>query len=262
MKSLALQPCASVSVGLDGIAGDRRFHLVDGGGRLLTQRQRPQLALVGSRYDLARDWLTLAFPGGGEISGPVVLGEAVRTVIWGRAVLGNVVVGEWGEALSQLCGGPVRVVRAGDAGQAFDEYPISALSQGSIDLLQRVAGGVPGRVPAFDALRFRPNFLLAGCGPHDEDYWVGGVIAVGHRVRLRVTALDPRCAVTAVDPAAGRRDFDTPRLLRAYRPSGRAPYFGVYAVVESPGLVSVGDAVEFKGVASAPRNAGFPLSRE
>ena len=42
VKSLALLQSASVEVGYSGIADDRRFHLIDGGGRLLTQRQRPR----------------------------------------------------------------------------------------------------------------------------------------------------------------------------------------------------------------------------
>lgn len=244
VKSLALQPRTSVYAGPAGIADDRRFHLIDGGGRLLTQRQRPQLALVDSRYDAASDCLTLIFPGGAEIAGPVVLAEPVSTVIWGRPAPGNVVAGEWNEALSQLCGGPVRLVKTAAAGQAYDEYPLSILSQASLDLLRQVADGVTGNAPLLEARRFRPNLLLDGCAPHEEDYWLGGVIAIGARLLLRLTAPDPRCAVTAVDPAAGRRDFDTPRLLRAYRPTARAPYFGVYAAVETPGAVAVGDTVE------------------
>ena len=243
VKSLSLQPRPTVYAGPAGIADDRRFHLIDGGGRLLTQRQRPQLARVDSRYDADSDCLTLIFPGGDEIAAPVELADPVRTVIWGRPVAGNVVAGPWNEALSQLCGGPVRLVKTANAGQSYDEYPLSILSQASIDLLRQVADGVTGNAPRFDARRFRPNLLLAGCAPHDEDSWLGGVIAVGAKLRLRLTAPDPRCAVTAVDPAAGVRDFDTPRLLRAYRPSARAPYFGVYAAVETPGAVAVGDAV-------------------
>ena len=37
---------------------------------------------------------------------------------------------------------------------------------------------------------------------------------------------------------------DTPRLMLSYRPSARAPYFGIFGMVEVPGSVSVGDHVE------------------
>ena len=240
VKSLALQQRESVSVGPSGIAEDRRFHLVDGRGGLLTQRQRPQLARVLSHYDTETEHLTMTFPDGLKLSGQVELGEPVRTPVWGRLVSGQVAAGEWNEALSRFCGGPVRLVKTGDAGLSFDEYPISLLSQASIDLLSQKTGGVK----QFEGRRFRPNFLLDGCSPHEEDSWLGGVIAVGPELRLRLVAPDPRCAITTVDPDTGQRDFDTPRLLLTYRPAVRAPYFGVYGVVENPGAVSVGDAVE------------------
>ena len=240
VKSLALLPRQSVAVAQQGIAEDRRFHLIDGGGRLLTQRQRPQLALVVSNYDVQNDVLTMDFPDGMALSGKVEVGDPVSTAIWGRMVPGQVVAGEWSDALSRLCGGPVRLVKTGDAGLSFDEYPISLVSQASIDLLTQKAGGVK----EFEARRFRPNFLLEGCSPHDEDLWLGGVVAVGPELRLRLVAPDPRCAITTVDPETGQRDFDTPRLLLSYRPSVRAPYFGVYGVVERPGEVSVGDEIE------------------
>ncbi len=240
VKSLALQPRKSVSVGPSGIAEDRRFHLIDGRGGLLTQRQRPQLARVYSTYDAESDCLTLAFPGGQELSGRVELGETVRTPVWGRIVSGQVAAGEWNDALSRFCGGPVRLVKTDDAGLSFDEYPISLLSQASIDLLSQKTGGVK----EFEGRRFRPNFLLDGCSPHEEDFWLGGVITIGPELRLRLVAPDPRCAITTVDPDTGQRDFDTPRLLLTYRPAVRAPYFGVYGVVENPGVVSLGDEVE------------------
>ena len=43
---------------------------------------------------------------------------------------------------------------------------------------------------------------------------------------------------------AGEPDIDVPKLILSYRPSTRAPYFGVYGAVEATGTVSVGDAVE------------------
>ena len=239
VKSLGLQERASVLVGPSGIAEDRRFHLIDGRGGLLTQRQRPQLAQVYSIYDAESEELAMAFPDGLELSGRVELGEPVRTPVWGRPVSGQVAVGEWNDALSRFCDGPVRLVKTDDVGLSFDEYPISLLSQASIDLLSQKTGGVKD----FEGRRFRPNFLLDGCAPHEEDFWLGGVIAIGPELRLRLVAPDPRCAITTVDPDTGQRDFDTPRLLLTYRPAVRAPYFGVYGVVENPGVVSLGDEV-------------------
>ena len=58
VKSLALNRPESVTVGYSGIVDDRRFHLVDGDGRLLTQRQQGKLVLVQSRYSVATEMLT------------------------------------------------------------------------------------------------------------------------------------------------------------------------------------------------------------
>ena len=240
VKSLALRQPASVAVGHSGIADDRRFHLIDGGGRLLTQRQRPRLVQITAGYDAEAERLSFGFPDGLRLEDTVSLGEPVVTQVWGRRTPGRVVDGPWNAALSEFCRGPVRLVKTDGVGQSFDEYPISLLSEGSIELLGQRAGGAK----EFEGKRFRPNFLLAGCSPHEEDFWLGGVVSIGPELRLRVVAPDPRCAITTVNPDTGERDFDTPRLMLTYRPAARAPYFGVYGAVEAPGTVSIGDLVE------------------
>ena len=240
VKSLSLEQPASVTVGRSGIVEDRRFHLVDAGGRLLTQRQEGRLVLVKAQYSADSGVLTLRFPDGNQVEGPTELGSPISTVIWGRQVPGREVSGPWSEALSGFCGSPVRMVKTDNPGESYDEYPVSLLSQASIDYLrERLTGG-----PKFEGKRFRPNFLIDGCSPHEEDSWLGGVVRIGPELSLRLVARDPRCAVTTLDPETGRRDFDVPRLLLSYRPSDRAPYFGVYGTVETTGKVSVGEAVE------------------
>jgi uncharacterized protein YcbX len=53
--------------------------------------------------------------------------------------------------------------------------------------------------------------------------------------------------MTTRDPETGERDLDTLRVIRGYRgqrDTDGAILFGVYADVEEPGLVRVGDALE------------------
>ena len=64
VKSLALNRPESVTVGYSGIVEDRRFHLVDEEGRLLTQRQQGRLVLVKAGYSADTEELTLNFPDG------------------------------------------------------------------------------------------------------------------------------------------------------------------------------------------------------
>ncbi|MDE0823428.1 MAG: MOSC domain-containing protein [Dehalococcoidia bacterium] len=248
VKSLALLQPESVTVGYSGIVEDRRFHLIDADGRLLTQRQVGRLALVQAGYSAESEELTLKFPDGTRLAGPTELGNPVSTAIWGRQVSGNEVTGDWNQTLADFCGSPVRLVKTDNPGDSYDEYPVSLLSQASIDklgdfLIENVANA-PDDAPKFEGRRFRPNFLLDGCSPHEEDFWLGGVVQIGPDLRVRLVAPDPRCAITTLDPDTGERDFNVPKLLQSYRPNTRAPYFGVYGSVEATGIVSVGDTIE------------------
>ena len=239
VKSLGLVQQESVSVGSEGIIEDRRLHLIDHRGGLLTLREAGSLARVKASYQVEPERLSLQFPGELNLDGPLELGEAVTTNIFGRNVQGRIVLGEWNAALSDLCQQPVRLVRSDLPGQVYDEYPLSVLSQASVEVLVQLAG--PGAVP--EGRRFRPNFLLSGCEPHQEDTWIGDTVRIGEELVLRVVARDPRCAVTTLDPDTGERDVDTLRMILSYRPSRVAAYFGVFGVVETPGTVSQGDAV-------------------
>ena len=71
----------------------------------------------------------------------------------------------------------------------------------------------------------------------------GSKLPSANEAVLRVVAPDPRCAITTLDPDTGQPDLDIPSAIRSYRPSPQAAFFGVYAVVERPGTVSVGDEV-------------------
>jgi uncharacterized protein YcbX len=239
VKSLGLQSPDTVKVDSRGIVGDRRFYLVNQQGRLLTQREVGKLVQVQARYTTAPDRLKLVFPDGRIVEGEPELGRAIGTVIWGRRVRGHIVDGGWSSALSQFCGQLVFLVAPDSPGQAYDEFPISLLSQESVEYLgQRSESSLP-----LDGRRFRPNFLLEGCAPHEEDSWLGGIVQIGAEARIQLVAPDPRCSIVTQDPNTGERDIDTVSIIQSYRPGARTAYFGVYGIVEHPGTVSVGDAV-------------------
>jgi uncharacterized protein len=63
---------------------------------------------------------------------------------------------------------------------------------------------------------------------------------------IRVGGPVPRCVVTTRDPDLGFRDFDSLREIKAYRGlrDGKEIDFGMYADVEEPGVVRVGDTLE------------------
>jgi uncharacterized protein YcbX len=239
VKSLGLVHPNAVRVARRGIAEDRRLYLIDQQGQLVTQRQLGPMVQVAAQYRSEPEWLDLHFPDGTHLAGELELGETVITPLWGRYVRGRVLQGQWNRALSDFCGKDIRLVRSDDPGQCYDEFPISLVSQASLTHLIRQAGDAV----VFDSRRFRPNFVLRGCEPHEEDGWLGRVIQIGSELRLHILARDPRCAITTLDPNTGRRDVDTLRYILGYRPNPRAAYFGVYGIVEHPGTVTLGDAV-------------------
>ena len=239
VKSLGLLSAERVDISSRGIEGDRRFIVLDASGRLVTQRQLGSLTQVTAEYSASDRVLRMTFPGGRVVEGQPNPVESTATVLWGRVVEGNLVGGDWASALSEFCGTDLQLMESAGPGTCFDEYPVSIISQASIDHLAGLTGGAK----SFEAERFRPTLLLDGCQPHEEDSWLGKGLRIGERLRLRLVARDPRCAITTLDPTTGERDFDTLRLILSYRPSVRAAYFGVYGIVELPGTVELGDEV-------------------
>ena len=222
-----------------GVVENRRFFLVDGDGNRLRSSLTAWPIAVEGRYDAAREQLWMRFPGGREVEGGALgNGAEVEGVFkGGRLILARIVEGEWAELLSELAGHPVRVARPEHPGDCLVE-PVTLVSDGSIARLSREAG------VDVDHRRFRMLFSLAGCKEHEEDGWTGKSVQVGGAV-LRVGGPVDRCATTTRHPGTGERDLDTLRLIRSYRGirDGEAIDFGVYAAVEQPGRVAVGDTV-------------------
>ncbi len=239
VKSMMLRDADEIEVMTRGIVGDRRFLVLDSGGRPISQRQIGKLTQIRAEYSLDSDILSLEFPDGSTVNGRPEPVRAAATLMWGRVIPGSIVNGGWAEALSDFCGADLNLMKTRDAGACFDEYPISMLSQASLEGLTDRTGGARG----FEVERFRPTLLIDGCEAHEEDTWLGRGLKIGERLQIRLVSQDPRCAMTTLDPKTGERDFDTLRLILSYRPSPRAAYFGTYGIVEVPGTVAVGDEI-------------------
>ena len=123
VKSLGLAHPQTVQVGSRGIVEDRRFYLVNRQGRLVTQREMGPLVQVTAEYTEASQRLRIRFPKGDAIEGPVKLGKAIGTPIWGRRVWGHLVEGDWNAALAEFCGESIFLVASDEPGQCYDEYP-------------------------------------------------------------------------------------------------------------------------------------------
>lgn len=241
VKGLALQHPDEVRIERDGVPGNRTFFLLDERGRLFSGIQHGALVRVVAGYDTASGRLALRFPDGEVVAGEVADGRGTTVDMWGRPVGCRVVGGPWAAALSEYVGKRLTLVRAEREGGGYDECVVSLLSNASLEELRRQSGH-DGPV---DGRRFRMLVTLEGCGPHEEDTWKGRLLRVGEAL-VRVVGECGRCATTTQNPESGARDFDTLREIKAYRGlvGDRLIPFGIYADVEEPGTVRVGDPVE------------------
>jgi uncharacterized protein YcbX len=243
VKGLAVQAVEEAELGPNGVAENRRLHLVDANGRLVNGKVSIRLSLVASRLDRAAGTLALEFPGGEVVAGALELGEPFETVFFGRPAAGRVVVGPWAAALSAFAGLDLRLIMSDEVGAASDRGPdagVSMISAASIADLAHTGG-----VEALDARRFRMLFEVDGVGAYAEDTWIGRDVRIGGAV-VRLLGNIGRCVVTTCDPATGERDFDTLGVLASYRreiPTTEPLPLGVVGDVVTTGRVRVGDPV-------------------
>ena len=241
VKSLGLVHPESVYLDTFGVANNRRFLLLDPQGAMFDVKRHASLMRLCSSCDREGSRLAITFPDGSEVSGDVELeGDAFSVDLWGRGADVRHVAGPWSQALSEYAGARIRLARTERPGDGNDEYPASIVSNASVEELGRQAGA--DQAP--DAGRFRMLLELGGCSPHEEDDWIGRRVRVGETL-LRVTEHDARCAVTTMNPESGEVDFPTLKTIAAYRGAQNGQLrFGVYADVEEPGAVRVGDTVQ------------------
>jgi uncharacterized protein YcbX len=239
IKGTAMTHPTSLVLNADGAMDDRRFHLADEDGKLVTGRRFPAMLGVRAAFDPAARLLRVEIPDADVVEAEVCAGEPMITSVYGRGVAGRRVAGPFDEALSAYLGGSVRLIEGLQPGSAQDAEPLTMVSSESIEELGRLGGVDHG----IDARRFRMTLEIDGCEPFEEERWEGRRIRVGSAV-IEVGASVPRCVITTLDPDTGTKDLDVLKLLARHRSgSPDSLPFGVYARVVEPGRVLVGDRV-------------------
>jgi len=242
VKGLALGQLEKCELTEAGVAGDRRFFLVDEDNRLVNSKGLGMLQQIVPSYDEETELLTLAFPDGRALSHHVSVDGALDARFWSVSVPARVVEGPWSEALSDFTGRELRLVRADTP--ATDRRRSGAatlLGTGSLRAMARLLG-----VQDVDGRRFRMNFGVDGLAEHEEDEWLGRRVRIGQAVVVPQGNVG-RCAVTTQNPETGAPDLDTLKALAAYRQDLQTTEplpFGVYAAVAEPGRVRIGEPVE------------------
>lgn len=145
---------------------------------------------------------------------------------------------EPGEPMPDLSALPAQIFEfTSPPGTYFDAFPVHLLTTASLEAMRRLDPG-----PAWDARRFRPNFLVeTGEGIEglvESCEWGGRGLRVGGVV-LKCEMPAPRCSMTIQEQQGLPKD---PRVLRAIVKTGQN--LGVYANVRQAGRINVGDEVE------------------
>jgi uncharacterized protein YcbX len=242
VKGLALRQLERCELTEAGLAGDRQFFLVDENDRLVNSKGLGVLQQIVPDYDDAAEVLTLAFPDGRSVSQELGLDGTVDARFWNVVLPVRVVAGPWSEAISDLAGRELRLVRApGPAPDRMRGGAATLLGTGSLRAIARVLG-----VEDVDGRRFRMNLGIDGLREHEEDEWLGRRVRVGEAVVVPQGNVG-RCAVTTQNPDTGAPDLDTLKALAAYRGDvGTTELlpFGVHVAVAQAGSVALGDPVE------------------
>ncbi|WP_217142937.1 MOSC domain-containing protein [Streptomyces sp. AC627_RSS907] len=241
-----------------GLAGDRRWMLIDDGGKVVTQRQQPRLALAAAEL-LPGGGVRLSAPGREPLTVPVprpadtVVAQLFRDKVEALPAQDDA-AHAW---CSAFLGADVRLVHLDDPatrrpvdpeyalpGETVtfaDGFPLLLTTTASLDALNSlIAGGEHAEEGPLPMNRFRPNVVVSGTDAWAEDDW--SRIAVGE-VAFRVAKPCGRCVVTTTDQGTTERGREPLHSLGRHRRLNGKLVFGQNLVPVGRGTVRIGDPV-------------------
>ena len=199
-----------------GLAGDRRWVIVDPGGVAVTQRDVHTLGQL--RAEPGPGGLTLSYQDREPLLVPPLRPEPQATAkVWGATVAATPAGTAADVWLSDCFGRPMRLLwlddpagrrfspgagEAGDVVSFVDALPLLLTNTASLHRLNdwiAEGGSDEGPLPMH---RFRPNLVVDGAEPFQEDQWIGTTLHIG-QVPFRVVRGCGRCLVTTIDQATG-----------------------------------------------------------
>jgi uncharacterized protein YcbX len=245
----AVEPC--------GLAGDRRWMVVDANGVGITQRTSP--LLTGLRVTVQEYGLVLDAPGMPTLAVPEPADgpkEFVRVFNSKPPAPARVAYGsDWFEA---FLGRPVRLVWLGDPTARpiedharpddrvsfADGFPLLLTTTASLSAVNDWL--VEGGDEPVPMTRFRPNVVVSGSTPWAEDDWLGHRLRIGE-VTFRAAKSCARCVVTTIDQETGETGRQPLHILGKNRRVGNDLLFGINLIPDvyagEGGIVRVGDTV-------------------
>ncbi|MBY0611429.1 MAG: MOSC domain-containing protein [Beijerinckiaceae bacterium] len=261
VKSLRGTALKETQVERIGLAGDRRWMVVDADGRFQTIRESPVMTQIG--VALEQGGITLSHPAVGHVFVPLPdVAAPRRTVrVWHDTLEAVEAAPEAGTFLSKALGFNARLVYMADVESRpvdptygspedrtsfADGFPVLITTTASLDDLNTKL------THPIDMNRFRPNIVIDGTLPWAEDEW--RVIEIAG-IPFRIVKPCGRCIVVTRDAMTGVAgdDQEPLRTLSRYRRSAAGkPIFGQNVIPDAIGAISVGDAVKI--VETGPSN--------
>ncbi|HEX6124803.1 MAG TPA: MOSC N-terminal beta barrel domain-containing protein [Pyrinomonadaceae bacterium] len=254
VKSLKGISLASAVVEDRGLQFDRRWMIVDENRQFITQREVPRMATIS--MSVGTGGLTASANGNGtiNISREPNTAETATVQIWSATVTAEFYPDEVNRWFSEALGTNCRLVlmpettrravnpqyavrKFVDTVSFADGYPFLLIGAASLDdLNSRLDQSVPMN-------RFRPNFVVEGSEPFEEDKWKR--IRIG-QTEFHVVKPSERCVMTTIDQTAGEKTGKEPlATLSSYRNRNGKVLFGQNLIAESSGgILSVGDEVK------------------
>ena len=266
VKSCRGERLAEAQVEPWGLAGDRRWMMVDGDGEVVTAREHHQLVLVTPSIDQQAGVIRLAMPGLPELEVPVPDTATARLVpvkVGRSELVAALASDEAGQWLSKVTGEEVRLVylddptrrqtnpahsQPGDVVSFADGYPLLLTSEESLAQLNDwIAAGPCAAEGPLPMKRFRPSVTVAGADAFAEDAW--RLVRIGDVV-FRVAKPCDRCVFTTIDPVTTATGKEPLITLARYRRWDGAVWFGINLIPDGPSegaAIRVGDPVQVVG---------------
>jgi uncharacterized protein YcbX len=269
VKSCRGEALQSATVEPWGLAGDRRWMLVDDEGVLITAREHPRLLLVTPR--LTPDAVEFTSPDAADLTVDVPRSDRLLPVqVWSTEVAATPAGQEADAWFSKIIGVSARLVYLDDPtrrrpNQRFasesdrvsfaDGYPLLLTTMESLDALNDLIaeGRLPDEGP-LPMIRFRPSVVVSGDVAWAEDGWRR--LRIGEAQFRAVKGCD-RCVMTTINPDTAAKGKEPIATLARHRRWDGATWFGMSLIPDTPGAtITIGDEVEI--LASEPAPDGPP----
>jgi uncharacterized protein len=265
VKSCRGQSLSAATVEPWGLAGDRRWQVVDDDGLCVTARERPRMLLVTPQLR-GDGGLRLAAPELPPLEVDVPAGAVVPVRVHRSELDASLAPAEASAWFSKIVGESVRLVYLDDPTRrhpnpAFalptdyvsfaDAYPLLLTTTASLARLNDwIAEGPRADEGPLPMARFRPNVVIDATTAWEEDGWRR--IRIGAAQFRAVKGCD-RCVMTMTDPDTAERTKEPIATLARYRRWDGETWFGMNIVPDNPGIqVVVGDDVEVLESVPAP----------